>query len=209
MSSRIHYKPPIGVIICIIAAVGFIGLGIIYAKFQMSDAEYDASVKAGVGDLKPTALSALGIYEEDVTEMAPIALGGYVYEGYDLAKTCKDGVVRTSRYKSVILFFGANELYFFSRSESTTKPNQSSDTSNVFFYKDIVNFSTETVSGSYARNPSATSLASTPNTTSFNYNCFKITTTGGTALEVSIKDVNEIQPKINAMRQLLRTKKQA
>ena len=76
----------------------------------------------------------------------------------------------------------------------TTEDKKTEET-DVYFYKDIVSVSTASDEAKLGDQ-------------SFNYEYFKLTTAGGTALTVSLRDVNNAQRSINAMRSLLREKKQ-
>ncbi len=72
---------------------------------------------------------------------------------------------------------------------------EETESTDVYFYKDIVSVST---------------ASETVEVLGFkiDYEYFKLTTAGGTALSVSLRDVDNAQRSINAMRALLKTKKQ-
>ena len=160
-----------------------------------SDSQYDAEVIKSLGDLRKKALDKLGIDEDEVREIEPISFDGYVYKGASELKKGADGLWRTNKYECVTLFFSQNEVHCYTYRFDTTGDQHSEET-EVYFYKDIVSVSTSS--------DSATVLEQT-----IEYEYFKLTTAGGTALQVSLRDIQNAQRSINAMRSLLRAKKQA
>lgn len=163
-------------------------------KDIVTDAEYDASVASMLNNITSKALDKLGVDEDEVKEIAPISFGGYVYKGASKVKEGEDGLWRTNKYESVMLFFSENEVHCYTYRFDTTSQKQTEAT-DVYFYKDVVSVSTA----------SDTIQVLGQNV---DYEYFKLTTAGGTALSVSIRDVNNAQRSINAMRALLKTKKQ-
>ena len=79
--------------------------------------------------------------------------------------------------------------------EFCTTEEQKKEFTDVYFYQDIVSASTES------------STATFKNGEKVQYESFKLTTSGGTSLFVSISDSDHAQRSISAMRQLLRAKK--
>lgn len=209
----INYKGPIiliviGAIIFLVGSSGSVGAavvgllllagGIAYIvmkkKNTPTDAEYDASVASMLNNMQAKALHKLGVDEDEVKEIAPISFDGYVYKGASQAKKGKDGLWRTNKYESVMLFFSEHEVHCYTYNFDTTSQKQTEAT-DVYFYKDIVSVSTA----------SDTVQVLGQNV---DYEYFKLTTAGGTALSVSLRDVSNAQRSINAMRALLKTKKQ-
>lgn len=209
----INYKGPIiliviGAIIFLVGSSGSVGAavvgllllagGIAYIvlkkKNTPTDAEYDASVASMLNNMQAKALHKLDVDEDEVKEIAPISFDGYVYKGASQAKKGKDGLWRTNKYESVMLFFSEHEVHCYTYNFDTTSQKQTEAT-DVYFYKDIVSVSTA----------SDTVQVLGQNV---DYEYFKLTTAGGTALSVSLRDVSNAQRSINAMRALLKTKKQ-
>ena len=173
------------------------GVGFIYLKKKsiVTDMEYDASVASMLNDMKNRALNKLGVDEDEVKEIEPIPFEGYVYKGATQLKRGQDGLNRTNKYQSVMLFFSASEVHCYTYNFDTITPKQSEDT-DVYFYRDIVSVSTASESVQVLGQ-------------NIEYEYFKLTTAGGTALTVSLRNVDEnVQRSINAMRALLRAKKQ-
>ncbi|MBP3857197.1 MAG: hypothetical protein IK990_16450 [Ruminiclostridium sp.] len=177
---------------------GMLALGIflivLKKKNIVTDRQYDEQVGSMLKDMQGRALNKLGIDEDEVKEIAPISFDGYVYKGADYAKKGEDGLYRTNKYESVILFFSEHEVHCYTYNFTTTQKKQTEST-DVYFYKDIVSVST---------------ASETVEVLGFkiDYEYFKLTTAGGTALSVSLRDVDNAQRSINAMRALLKTKKQ-
>lgn len=184
----------------IVAVIGLLLIGggiaiiVLLNLGRISDGQYDASVSSMLNGMKEKALNKLGVDEDEVKEIAPICFDGYVYKGATLAKKGKDGLWRTNKYESVLLFFSENEVHCYTYRFDTTVQKQTEET-DVYFYKDIVSVSTAS--------DSAQVLGQ-----NVDYEYFKLTTAGGTTLSISLRDVEGAQRSINAMRSLLRVKKQ-
>lgn len=158
-----------------------------------TDAQYDGEVVKALNNLRQKALNKLGIDEDEVKEIEPISFDGYVYKGATELKRGADGLFRTNKYECVQLFFSQNEVHCYTFNFDTTSDKHFEST-DVYFYKDIVSVSTSSESEKVKD-------------TTVEYETFKLTTAGGTALQVSLRDVNNAQRSINAMRSLLRQKK--
>lgn len=209
----INYKNPI-IAIVIGAIIFFVGIGksagavlfgllvlaggigyiVLKRKGIVTDEEYDSAVASMLKDLHNRALNKLGVDEDEVKEIAPISFDWYVYQGASQAKKGKDGLWRTNKYEAVMLFFSDNEVHCYTYNFDTTTQRQTEST-DVYFYKDIVSVSTASDSVKVLDK-------------NVDYEYFKLTTAGGTALSVSLRDVGNAQRSINAMRALLKTKKQ-
>lgn len=188
------FKSAGAAIVGLLLLAGGIVFVILKKKGIVTDAEYDASVASMLNNIQSKALNKLGVDEDEVKEIAPISFDGYVYKGASKAKEGKDGLWRTNKYESVMLFFSEHEVHCYTYNFDTTQQKQTEAT-DVYFYRDIVSVSTA----------SDTVQVSGQNV---DYEYFKLTTAGGTALSVSLRDVSNAQRSINAMRELLKIKKQ-
>ena len=92
-----------------------------------------------------------------------------------------------------MLFFSQNEVHCYTYNFDTTQ-NKHTEATDVYFYRDIVSVSTASESTEVLKE-------------TVDYESFKLTTAGGTALQVSLRDVSNAQRSINAMRALLKAKK--
>lgn len=187
-----------GIVVGILGIGGVVGsvfMIISKKKKASTDAAYDAAVMSQLDGLKEKALRKLGIDEDEVKEIAPITFGGYKYSGIDYIKLGADNRWRTNKYESAILFFSEHEVHCYSYNFDTTKA-QFTESTEVYFYQDIVSASTASESVNALNN-------------NINYEVFKLTTKGGTSLTVSLFDTDgSAQRSINAMRSLLKAKKQ-
>lgn len=198
----------IGVFLCmfgklmVLVGLLFIAGGVAYIVMKkkgiVTDEEYDASVASELNGLQAKALNKLGVDEDEVKEIDPISFDGYVYRGASEAKKGKDGLWRTNKYEAVMLFFSENEVHCYTYNFDTTS-HKHTEATDVYFYKDIVTVSTASDTVKMEDNGTDTDLE---------YEYFKLTTAGGTALSVSLRDTGNAQRSINAMRALLKTKKQ-
>lgn len=175
---------------------------------QVTDEEYDNACSSYCATLRPRALEKLGVDEDEVREITPIILEGYCYPGYDSAFCIqgKDEKWRTDKYQSTQLFFSANEVHIY-RNEFCTVEEKKKESTEVYFYKDIVSVSTS--SEMIKLNNNDSKKKSALGDEEVEIESFKLVTTGGTSLKVAIRDPEYAQRSINAMRQLLRAKKTA
>lgn len=184
----------LGTLVSIIAIVLIV---IFVNKGKMTDAQYDASVKEQLKAMEQRALDKLGIDIDEVKEIAPIVIDGYNYNDFTLYKKGKDGLWRTNMYKVIYLFFSQNEVHAYTCEFCTTE-EQKKESTDVYFYQDIVSASTESSTATFKLKNKDEKVQ---------YESFKLTTSGGTSLLVSIRDSDHAQRSISAMRQLLRAKK--
>lgn len=183
----------------VLIAVGIL-LIVLKVKGTPKDADIDAVTAGQIADLKARALRKLGLDEDEVSEITPISFDGYVYDKTAMIKRGKDGKYRSNKYQAVIFFFSANEVHCYTYDFSITDDSQREST-DVYFYKDIVSVSTQTDGTEYSIGKKKSSK--------FDYEYFKLTTTGGTSISCSVKNVDDAQRSINGMRSLIKNKKMA
>ena len=176
------------------AGIAFIVLQI---KSRPTDQEIDDAVVAQLANMKERALKKLGVDEDEVSEIAPISFDGYVYQNA-LIKQGKDGKYRSSKYQAVMFLFSSNEVHCFTYDFSIVESGQKEST-DVYFYKDIVSVSTQTEGTQYSVGNGKSSQ--------FDYEYFKLTTTGGTSISCAVRNIDDAQRSINGMRSLIKTKK--
>lgn len=190
---------PFGGLIGLIAIAVGVLLIVAQVKGRPTDADIDAAVASQLNDIKTRALRKLGLDEDEVNEIAPITFDGYVYDKA-LVKQGKDGKYRSSKYQAVMFFFSSNEVHCFTYDFSITESGQKEST-DVYFYKDIVSVSTQTEGTEYSVGKGKSSQ--------FDYEYFKLTTTGGTSISCSLRNIDDAQRSINGMRSLIKSKKMA
>ena len=114
----------------------------------LTDAEYESMVmaKAKSVDFKKKALDKIGLDESQVNEVAPIHFEDYYHaEEKDKTRTWarrgKDGVWRSSAYQVSWIFFSSTQVYLYQNTFNLDEDGKK-ETTEEYFYKDIVNFST-------------------------------------------------------------------
>lgn len=204
----------LGIIVCIIGLIlfaatpiaGIVGLAIgaflIYLQVggRPSDSDIDAAVTSQLSNMKARALKKLGLDEDEVSEIAPISFDGYVYNKSATIKKGKDDKYRSNKYQAVMFFFSSNEVHCYTYDFSITESSQKEST-DVYFYKDIVSVSTQTDGSEYSVGKGKSSQ--------FDYEYFKLTTTGGTSISCAVRNIDDAQRSINGMRTLIKSKKMA
>lgn len=191
-------KETIVVGLILIAAAG----GLAYRQIggRPSDADMDKAVMSQLKNLQTRALKKLGVDEDEVREISPIMFDGYRYDNGAKIKQGKDGKYRSNKYQAVIFFFSSNEVHCYTYDFSLTEDSQREST-DVYFYKDLVSVSTQTEGTSYSVGKGKSSQ--------FDYEYFKLTTTGGTSISCNVRNVDDAQRSINGMRSLIKSKKMA
>ena len=153
--------------------------------------------------MKPRALNKLGVDESEVSEVPPIILSGYDFDFENVeverVKQGADGKWRSNIYKVIMIFFTSNEVHCYTIRFKTTKNLIIGEATDVYFYQDIVSASTSSEREKVKVNEKEIII---------NSEAFKLTTKGGTSLTVNLLDAQYAQESVNAMRALLREKKQ-
>lgn len=188
-----------GVVLGLAAIAVGVLLIVLQVKGRPTDADIDAVVASQLKGMKSRALRKLGLDEDEVSEIAPISFDGYVYKRA-LIKQGKDGKYRSNKYQAVMFFFSSNEVHCFTYDFSITESGQKEST-DVYFYKDIVSVSTQTDGTEYSVGKGKSSQ--------FDYEYFKLTTTGGTSISCAVRNIDKAQRSINGMRSLIKSKKMA
>jgi len=114
----------------------------IFAWGEMSDVEFDELLKNYLDrtNFKRKALDKFGLEEDEVTEVDPIKLENFYFDGDKaLWKIGKDGKDRSSAYQVSWLFASSDQFFLYSHTfflDADTKK----ETAENFFWKDIVKF---------------------------------------------------------------------
>ena len=182
----------------VIGLLVFLGFLLGSSDGGYSDSEYDAEVTRYADSLKSHALNKLGVDKSEVEEIHPIVLGGYDFEGADKVKEGKDKKWRSNIYKVIMLFFTSDAVHCCTIRFKTTKNLILGEATDVYFYQDIVSVST------YSEH----TIKVNGEDRTINCEAFKLTTKGGTSLTVNLLDSRDAQKSVDAMRALLREKKQ-
>lgn len=179
-------------------AASFLVLGILllltFAPAPMSDQDYDNIVESAIGsNIDNVALNKLGIDSSEVQEAKPIYIRGYEFKNASNIKKGKDGIWRSNLYKLIAIYFSQSEIHVYTKIINSLR-EQRNEATDVYFYNDIVSISTSSETEKILN-------------FTIDYESFVLTTKGGTKLSVAIKNTSDIQRSVNAMRSLLRIKK--
>jgi len=172
----------------------FTATGCIGNLLRMKDEEVDAATSSTLRslNLKQRALGKIGLDEDQVSEIPPVHLHGYSLDRFEHGRIGKDGKARTNKYETIWLFFSDAQVYMYSYTFDLTSDNKK-ETTEEYFYKDIVSFSTSSETIDFLLNKRE-------------YNRFKLTVPGDSFF-CSIGGVADAEQIIGAMKQKLREKK--
>jgi hypothetical protein len=186
----------------------FAGLGafLIYRQVagRPTDGDIDRQVRTVLEELPQRALKKLALDADEVKLIDPIIVGGHPLgsrgSGFRV-KIGKDGKFRSSIFEGIAIFFAEQELHAYKYQVSLVKKNESSDRTDVYFYRDVVSVSTRSDSTSAL-------VVGKANPQTLNTEVFTLTTSGGTAVECSMDASDDIVGRnIQGARQLVRNKK--
>jgi hypothetical protein len=222
--------PPIGAII-VIAIIGVIllvckvwlwgvvaivlAIAIGYVMFSgiPSDAEIDAQRDLFMEPLKDQAIKKLGIDEEEAKIAPPLFLKGYCFGASVLGDKANqnvcdrkgsDGAWRSPECVLSAFFFTEHEIHYYSRTVSLIS-DAFKEYTEEFFYKDVVSIKTDEIERPWI-DPKTGKESPTEKT---RWTAFMIRNTGGETTECSCNSTQEADAAVNAMRSLVRQKKNA
>jgi len=193
-------------VVGIVIGLVVIGLGVLlivktvnYNKNRtiITDAEIDTTCADHLKNLKSMAIKKHSIDEDQVKEYDPLQFEGYYYERLPNAafqyKKGDDGKLRSSNYNAVMFLFSSEQVFCYEYKFSLLEDKKQEKT-DEYFYKDIVSVSTQ-------------SDAKTHGDVTFNFEYFKLTTSGGTTISAQYSVTGETEDALKAMKNLLRNKK--
>jgi len=165
---------------------------------QVKDSDYDAMVKdaADKMNFKQKALGKIGLDEDQVNEIKPVTFQNYKVDKTSYDKLGKDGKWRSSKYQVTWLFFSSTQVYMYSYTLNMDSDAKSEQTEE-YFYKDIVNFSTTTVTEEKWVGLKKENIE----TSQF------VITVPGDKFYAAVEASDEVERSIQAMKQKLREKK--
>ncbi|KON87968.1 hypothetical protein AF332_14800 [Sporosarcina globispora] len=190
-----------------------------FLKKTATDHQVDEALSQDLSKLVKKGLDKFGLLEEEVNLIKPIIVNGpsYVYVNKDTIlhfKRGKDDEIRYSLVKGVIFFFNENQVYSYTCVFDLLTGNHFTETTDEYFYKDIVSVATKSERIKYE-----SSSFNVKEGVAHDVESFTLTTSGGTSISAYIRDntimeeqkgnmdVTDIEEKIKAMRNLLREKK--
>jgi len=205
----------VGVLLLFTGAAGGIVIGLLMAGLgafliylqvadRPSDADIDDQFRAIRAELRQRALAKLGLDADEVKLIAPIIVGGWFLgslgSGYRVKKG-KDGTFRSTAVEGVVIFFAEQELHAYKYQVSLVAKDESSEQTDVYFYRDVVSVSTNSASGSVTVVGEAKPLI-------WKREVFSLTTSGGTAVQCAMSASDDAAGReIQGARHLIREKK--
>jgi len=205
----------IGLILLFTGSAGAVFVGLLFAGTgafliyrqvagRPSDAEVVRQIQAIMAELRQRALDKLGLDAEEVRLIPPIIVGGYFLgslgSGFQVKKG-KDGKLRSSIIEGVAIFFAEQELHAYKYQVSLVEKDESSESTDVYFYRDVVSVSTKSSSRSV-------SVVGETKPQIWKTEVFTLTTSGGTDVECSMDASDGVAgARIQGARQLVRDKK--
>jgi hypothetical protein len=186
--------------------LGGLGAFLIYRQVagRPTDADIERQVHTVMAELHQRALNKLGLDADEVKLIDPIVVGGYFLgslgSGFRV-KRGKDGKFRSSLFEGVVIFFAEQELHAYKYQVSLVRRNESSERTDVYFYRDVVSVSTRSSSNSVP-------VVGEAKPQTFKTEVFTLTTSGGTDIECSMDASDDVVGRnIQGARQLVRNKK--
>lgn len=196
----------------IIFGLGFMVLGVYLtirtsnfnkSRMIVTDEDIDRVRSEHLKNLKSMAIKKLGIDEEQVNEANPIIFHYYdhniLLESSACSKKGDDGIWRFSNYTALIFLFSAEQVYYYEYKFSFLN-DKKQEMTDEYFYNDIVSASTKSdvIKFSTAAYGDITQTVER----------FILTTSGGTSVGAILINMEGVQESINAMKNLMRSKKQ-
>lgn len=187
-------------------ATGLFGTSIMSGA--MSDESFDAMLKNKLNslNLKAKALQKIGLDEDQLKEIPPVYLCGFmssVNGKSTYGKKGKDGRYRTSGYSASYLFFSEKQIYMYSMIFDMAS-GAKKEITEEYFYKDVTNVSTVNTTTEY-KIPSGCLGNSTK---TLQEDVLEVClTVPGDKFYVGASDVPDLDKSVNAMKQKLREKK--
>lgn len=178
----------------------------IFFKFYQRplDTDIDLVYERQVHQAIERGYRKLNLHPADVQLIDPIVIHGPLLTGINFDPVIirgKDQSVRSSIHDALILYFSEKQMYFYKYSFSIIDA-EVNETFGVIFYQDIVSVSTSSKTTRYLDHR-------TNRERFFNSDVFQLTTAGGTSIECSIRDIDQVESSIESIKEILRKKKSA
>lgn len=168
----------------------------------MSDEEYTDMVQAKLKglNLHQKAIEKTGLDEEQISEIKPINLFGYVFNNSWARRTPMGDVA--SRVQETWIFFSNEQMYIY-RYALDMDQGKHIENAEEFFYQDVTSFSTNTVEADATVLEGNAQVAK-----SIQSDQFQVIVPGD-KISVAMTRNQEIEDSIQGMKQMLREKKNA
>jgi len=204
-------------VIGLLAIAGAIWFIVSFYKGKPTDQQMDEWLTDDFKALESKGLNKMGIDSSDCVGESVLVHGprtGDTGGAKIRFKKGKDGVVRYTPINTTIISFTQNQLLVYTCSLDFLTGNALSESTDEYFYKDVVSVSTKTESKTVEFNKSTIQLNAAET--------FALTTSGGTSVSVLLRDpklieamgggsipVTDAEKAIQVVRKMLREKKVA
>jgi len=188
----------------IMAAIG--GLGIYSYTNTVSDHQIDEWTKEDLSSLDKRALKKVGVDESELVGEQAIIFGP---ADFSVMKVGKDKRIRFGRLRGMVVNFGQHQLLVYTCTMDITTGNTLHESTDEYFYRDVVSVSTKTRDGQVGNMRLAEG------------EYFTLTTSGGTAAEIFLHSpeigkqfggdmpATDAERQVQSIRKMLREKKMA
>jgi len=193
----------IGIIIFLVGTqtgVGAIGFGLVLAGIggfgiysfgqeKATDSEMDHFLNEDLAGLEAHGLNKVGMEDLELVGKTvqvtgfPRTLGGAEF----YYKRGKDNILRFTPTQATLIFFTENQLLCFSCAYDSTTGKPLNQSTEEYFYRDVVAVSTKTTSVSLSLGKSVGTVQANAAEE------FTLTTSGGTSISVILKDTSLVQ----------------
>ena len=162
-----------------LAAIGAYGLWS-FKGGKASDEEMDQYFEEDLKAVTNQMLKKIGMDENELVGESQHVYGPGYGSGNDAAKIGKDGKLRYNPVRCASIGFGENQLLFYSTDLDITTGKMLKETTDEYFYKDVVSASTKTDTQKFEWKGEMHQFNSAE--------IFTLTTSGGTSVNVFLKD---------------------
>lgn len=178
-----------------------------------SDSDIDAQLESLMKGLKEQALRKLGVDEEEIKIAPPLFLKGYSFGASRLGDVAnqklfdvrgKDGLWRSPECVLSAWFFTESQIHYYRRTVSLVSPSYKEYT-DEFFYKDVVSIKTDEHEAPWVDPKTGRESRDYKK----RWTAFMLRNAGGETTECVCNSTEEADNAVNAMRSLVRQKKNA
>ena len=159
-------------------------------------------------NLRQRALEKIGLDEAQISEIPPILMTSFIYSGdKNFYVRIEDGQVVTSRYSVTWIFFSAEQMYTYKYVFNTTS-DDTIETTNDVFYRDITNLRTITKEIEHIDSVAGCGCLGKPKADKvvYSYSAFEVLG-AGLDLYFEMRSTPTIEQSIQAAKAMLREKK--
>lgn len=165
-----------------------------------TDSQIDDHIRSITNSAMQRGMEKLGLDPEQVSMIEPVQIDGpSVSDPHQLARKGKDGEYRFAGNEVLCLYFSEHEVHCYTKKFNLLKPEIKRESTDEYFYRDIVAVRTDSDSVTVPL-PDGTRK-------DLHQDQFRLTTSGGTSIQVGATSTGQLSDKINGMRSLIKQRK--